>query len=176
MKHTPSLVAVLLRYEPDTGHLYWLTRPRVFFRSDGEHRRWNGRYAGKRAFTLNSYGYRDGMIFRKMYRAHAVAWALHTGEWPDGQIDHINGDRDDNRIDNLRVVTRSENCRNTPLRKNNSSGVMGVSKLRYRWRAYIRTGEKNVHLGVFNTIEEATAARQAAELTHGYHPNHGRAA
>jgi len=175
MKHTPSLISLLLRYEAETGKLFWLQRPRIFFKSDREWRRWNTRYAGKEAFSPNTQGYLDGMIFRTMYRAHHVAWALHYGEWPELQIDHINGDRADNRIVNLREVTRSENCRNTRLRSNNTSGVMGVSRHGKRWRAYIHADGRIVHLGVFATVEEAKAARKAAEAEHGYHANHGRA-
>jgi hypothetical protein len=171
---TPEQLSELLDYDPATGILTWRERARTLFPSDREHLRWNGRYAGMRAFTVNSRGYRDGMIFRKMHRAHQVAWAIYYGAWPDGQIDHINGDRDDNRIGNLRVVTRSANCRNTKRRSNNSSGIMGVSPLKGRWRAYIRDDGKNVHLGIFNTLEEAATARKDAEQRLGYHSNHGR--
>ena len=171
---TPQQLAELLAYDPETGVLTWRRRARELFKTDGECLRWNNRYAGTRAFSLNNHGYRDGMIFRRMYRAHRVVWAIHHGVWPDGQIDHINGDRDDNRIANLRLATRSANCRNTKLRKNSSSGIMGVSPFKGRWRAYIRDGGKNIHLGIFSTAAAAAAARKSAEQKLGYHPNHGR--
>lgn len=170
-----DLLAQIICLDKETGYLFWLARDRKFFRTDGEHKRWNGRYAGKRAFTINSNGYRDGMIFRKMHRAHHVAWALHYGAWPTMDIDHINGDRDDNRISNLRQVTRSENCRNTFLRRNNTSGVMGVSKNKNRWIAYIYDQGRHRTLGRFKTLEEAAAARKSADRDFGYHPTHGRA-
>lgn len=174
----PAQLHLLLVYKADTGRLYWRERPAQFFRSEGERIRWNGRYAGKEAFSINADGYRDGMIFRKMYRSHAVVWAMHTGKWPpdDKQIDHINGERDDNRIENLRLVTRSENCRNTKLRAANKSGVPGVYPYRGKWRSLIMDNGKWRHLGVFADIEAAKAARRSAEVELGYHENHGRAA
>lgn len=173
---TPSLLPLLMRYEPETGKLFWLQRPRAFFKSEREWKRWNTRYAGKEAFTPNSSGYLDGMIFRQMYRAHQVAWALHHGNWPEENIDHINGDRADNRIDNLRLASFKENARNTKLRRTNKSGCVGVLPLRRRWRAYIYAENEQRHIGVFDTYEEAVAARKEAEARYGFHPNHGRVA
>jgi hypothetical protein len=176
MKHTPSLLRLLVRYEPETGKLYWLTRPRIFFRDDREHKRWNTRYAGTEAFSLKASGYYEGMVFRTPYRAHRVAWAVHYGEWPEHDIDHIDGNPANNKLDNLRAVTRAENCRNTAIHKNNTSGALGVAKHGDRWKAYIRVDGRNIHLGVFGTLDEARASRKAAEGRYGYHPNHGRAA
>jgi len=167
----------LLTYEPTTGKLYWSKRPRDFFKSDGEMIRWNNRYAGREAFRVNANGYRSGMILRKCHRAHQVAWLLFYGCWPNGDIDHINGRRDDNRIENLRVVSRKENCRNRKRSAKNRTGVNGVSEhLPGRWRAYIGTDTGNIYLGVFHSFEAAVAARKEAEKQHGYHQNHGRAA
>lgn len=167
----------LLSYDAKTGELRWLTRSPDFFKKTSEFLRWNGRYAGKVAFSINTTGYRDGMIFRKVYRAHQVAWALHYGEWPHGPIDHINGVRDDNRIENLRIVTPSENSRNRKQSKRNKTGATGVVEFKPgRWRAYIGTDAGNIHLGVFYSMDEAVGARKLAEIQHGYHPNHGRPA
>lgn len=165
----------LLRYDAESGNLYWMVRHRKYFRSDGECKRWNNRYAGHLAFSIKPSGYFEGMIFRKQHKGHRVAWALHYGEWPDGLIDHINGIRTDNRISNLRVVTSSENCRNGVIRKNNPSGVSGVWKCGNRWRAGIHAEGRQIHLGLFKTLPEAAAARKQAEARYGYHPNHGRA-
>jgi hypothetical protein len=163
----------LVRYDADTGKLTWLERGWDHCPRDGG-KRWNGRYAGKEAFRVTPSGYRYGMIKRRMFRAHRVAWALHYGEWPDMEIDHINGDRADNRIANLRLVTRAENSRNQSSRKNSKSGIVGVCQIRKKWRAFINLNGKPRHLGVFDTIEEAIAVRKAAERRAGYHPNHGR--
>lgn len=158
----------LMLYEPQSGLLTWRERPRKFFKSDQEWRRWNTRYARTRAFNRNQQGYRDGMILRRTYREHHVVWALHHGDWPAGLVDHINGIRDDNRIENLRVVTRSENARNRRLSAANSSGANGVYRHKERWRATI-----TVSLGTFDTFDEAVAARKLAEAGLGFHPNHG---
>jgi hypothetical protein len=171
MKLTPAELRELLDHNPDTGEMHWKARPARLFKADHWQRTWNTRQAGKRAFTVSHQGYRRGMIFRRMYLEHIVAWAMHYGQWPSGQIDHINGIRDDNRISNLREATRTENCRNARMKSNNTSGVTGVVPHKGRWRAYI-----NLHLGIFETIEEAEAARKAAERElGGYHPNHGTA-
>lgn len=166
----------LLRYEPETGKLFWHERPREMFRSNNAWSAWNGRYAGSEAFrTPNGRRYLVGSINDTMYRAHRIIWRLVTGEEPD-EIDHINGDRADNRWSNLRSVTGSENNRNTQIRANNKSGVMGVCwhKQSQKWAAKIRIDGRGMHLGTFPTIEEATAARKAAERRFGFHANHGR--
>lgn len=168
---TPALLRELLRYEPDTGQLFWRERPRSLFTLDREFRRWNGRYAGKPASYRRGTGYLGLFVFRRGFSAHRIAWAMHHDEWPVGDIDHINGDREDNRICNLRDVTRSENCRNAKLSKANKTGAIGVTYRRGKWRASM-----HIHLGLFDTLEAAVAARKEAEARFGYHPNHGRAA
>lgn len=174
---TPKEMRKLLRYERETGKLFWLERPREMFPDERAWKIWNTRYAGKEAFTAdNGNGYRRGAVFDKMYRAHRVIWAIHTGAWPDDHIDHINGVRDDNRIDNLRAVSHAENQKNCRGRKDNTSGVMGVHwyKRRGAWQAYIKVAGKNKHLGYFKSKEDAIAARAAAEIEYGFHENHGR--
>jgi hypothetical protein len=162
----------LIDYDCKTGKLTWLPRTWEHCRRDGG-KRWNGRYAGKEAFRIVR-GYRKGMIKRRMFAAHRVAWALHYGEWPVADIDHINGDGTDNRIINLRAVDRIENCRNQAVRKNSAAGVLGVNRTGGKWRAYISVGGKPKHLGVFDDFKDAVAARKSAEQDFGYHANHGR--
>nr|WP_175479900.1 HNH endonuclease signature motif containing protein [Paracoccus homiensis] len=108
-------------------------------------------------------------------QAHRVAWAVIHGRWPNGEIDHINGDRSDNRLANLREVTKRENHRNMAIRSDNTSGVTGVywAREKGKWAAYIKA-DKMVALGRYDTFAEAVAARRAAEKVLGYHPNHGR--
>lgn len=178
----PELLRKLLRYEPETGNLYWKPRtPDMFTDSQktAEHQcnNWNSRYAGKPAFTAdNGHGYPYGTVCKHKLVAHRVIWAIVTGSWPTKQIDHINGDRTDNRFENIRDVSRSENLRNMALPKSNTSGVMGVHwfKNAKRWSANIRVSGKSKHLGYFDTKEEAAKARAIAERKYGYHPNHGR--
>jgi hypothetical protein len=159
----------LLRYEADTGLLFWKSRP------NGTPQ-WNGRFAGKEAFT-SEYpgGYKHGDIFGLRVRAHRVIWAMHNGMWPDGEIDHINGNPRDNRIENLREVDRTGQNRNHKLQSNNKSGRVGVywHSRGQKWTAQIRANGKVYHLGLFASISEAVAARSAAEKVAGYHPNHG---
>jgi hypothetical protein len=118
------------------------------------------------------------MVNRRLHRAHRIIWAIHYGQWPDGQIDHINHDRADNRIKNLRVVSHLDNHRNMSQFKNNTTGVPGVRfDARYSsWVARITVNYKGVHLGSYKTKEEAIAARKAAEIKYDFHEKHGEAA
>lgn len=171
-----------LDYNPATGKLSWKTRPVSHFCSGAQTalhncNAWNGAYAGKEAFTARSpNGYSTGGLDRVIYRAHRIIWKLVHGVEPE-DIDHINGDRADNRLNNLRAVTRSENMRNARLRSNNKSGVVGVHFClkRKKWIAQIKGGAKQ-YLGAFTSKAGAIAARRRAEREYGYHSNHGRAA
>ena len=173
-KHTLPTIDYLrkrLRYEPETGKLFWL-------HADDMPKKWNTRYAGKEAFTSNNRdGYRFGsMNYKKLY-AHRVAYALHHGEWPSDHIDHVNGVTFDNRIVNLRVVTNAENMRNQKMRNDNTSGFCGVQwdKSRNSWRASISINGRYKNLGRFDSIEEATAARAKANIEYGFTDRHGKA-
>lgn len=171
-----ELLRKLLRYDPETGKLYWRERPREMFQCDRSCSVWNAKYAGGEAFTAdNNSGYRHGRIFRCAYVAHRIAWKIFYGHDPD-EIDHINGVRDDNRIANLRNVDHKVNGRNVTMCKRNTSGITGVSwnTRNNNWRAYIKTPEKVIYLGSFSNIEDAAKARAKAEKKYGYHPNHGR--
>lgn len=162
----------LLRYDAETGRLFWKERSASLFQTKRAANIWNAQYPGKEAFTAyNAYGYREGRIFNGLHRAHRIIWAMHFGNASD-DIDHINGDRSDNRLSNLRAVTRSENRRNCAVRSDNSTGVTGVKKRKYGWQAYIGTHT----IGNFKTFEDAVVARKAAEAEFGFHPNHGRPA
>lgn len=158
-----------LRYEPDTGKLFWLDY-------EGASKEWRTRWVGKEAFTaLNDKGYYIGSVDNVKYRANRVAWAIYYGEWPEQYLDHINGVTTDDRISNLRDVSHQENHRNSALRKNNTSGVNGVSwsKSSGKWRVHVNVGGKYKHLGYFNNIEEAAAVRKQADVQYGYSERHG---
>ena len=102
---------------------------------------------------------------RKIYAVHRLAWYYVHGEWPD-VIDHINGDKSDNRLCNLRNVTQSVNVRAAGSSRKSTSGVRGVSRhtnCRSRWRAYINVDGRRIDLGIFGSVEEAAAARRDAE-------------
>lgn len=173
---SPALAAELLDYDPETGFLTWRKRRRDLFSANRSHARWNNRFAGTRAFTfVNDKGYYCGTILEHPYKAHRVIWAIVYGEWPRGQIDHIDGCRLNNCISNLRVVTNAENLRNAGISAANTSGITGVSwdKKRGKWHAFIRANTKNIHLGYYNNIDDAATARRRANELYGFHPNHG---
>lgn len=127
--------------------------------------------------SRNAYGYLNIRLYKKQYLAHRLAWFYVYEVWPDGQIDHINGIRADNRIINLRCVSIAENRRNHAIPRDNSSGVIGVcpsSKKKGHWRAYITKDNKQTDLGHFESIDAAAAARSRASQQFGFHENHGR--
>jgi len=170
----------LISYNPDTGVFIWKSRSIKWFLGghdpESYMHRWNKRHSGKIAGSINKHGYRRIIINWKSYYAHRVAWKIIYGEDPK-YIDHIDGCYSNNKISNLRNVSKSGNQRNQPLRSNNSSGVVGVSwdNGKDKWHAYVFAGKcKRVNLGYYENKEEAIAARKAAELKYGFHPNHGR--
>lgn len=110
----------------------------------------------------------------RVYAAHRLAWLLVRGEWPELQIDHIDHDRTNNRIGNLRIVTATGNMRNRTMRKDNTSGVTGVMREGAKWTAYYYDGGKMVRIGKFADKEAAAMARKAANDRHGFHENHGK--
>jgi len=163
-KPTQAEIKALLNYDPDTG---------VFTRIASTSSK---AMAGSIAGTFNkTLMYRFIMIDYKLYREHRLAWLYMTGEWPDGEIDHINHIRNDNRWDNLRCVTAKENRKNQSIRSDNTSGVTGVywHKRRGKWRSIITVDGNQIHLGWYKDKSDAVAARKLSEVEHGFHPNHG---
>ena len=167
----------LLDYDPETGILTWKPRPLEMFPNTKSGKRWNTKHANKEAFAgVLGTGYCSGYVFNEPYKAHRIIWAIHYGAPPTGDIDHINGIKTDNRIENLRLVNNAENSKNQSRRKDNKSGITGVTwdKAAGKWRACIRISGKTQYIGLFCDIEKAADARKSAELRLGFHPNHGR--
>lgn len=164
----------LLEYDPETGFFVWQSRNGTTAPAAS----WDARLAGKKAGWVNAQGYVYINIHNRSHRAHRVAWAMYHGSWPDGQIDHINGNRSDNRIANLRIVNNAENSKNQCKRVNNTSGTTGVtwSKQRGKWQAQIVRHGKIKNLGHYANKDDAIAARKKAEQEMEFHPNHGREA
>lgn len=138
----------ILKYDPVTGAFVWKSDMR---------RGLSGQSAG----TINKrFGYLRIEINGKAYAAHRLAWFIHYGEWPDGHVDHINRNKLDNRIDNLRSVTRSENSQNIVApRKDSLTGIRGVCfRPRQGYVARICVGGKSKYLGSFKTAEDASSA------------------
>ena len=124
----------------------------------------------------HSEGYRRRVVDGKTYREHRLVWLYYYGEFPPEHIDHINGVKSDNRLENLRAVSNAENGKNQRRRRDNTSGIMGVCR-HSRVKCYIariHVRGKLTHLGSFDNLFDAACARKSAELTHNYHPNHGR--
>lgn len=138
--------------------------------------RFNTRFAGKPAIANASDGYLIGRIGSVNHKAHRVAWAIHFGEWPNGMIDHINGNRSDNRISNLRVVDATGNSQNQGLRSTNTSGEQGISWFARdrKWWVKITRQRQQIHVGFFDDFRDAVIARDAAYKVAGFHKNHGR--
>lgn len=182
-KYLPSveILRQLLNADFTTGKLYWRKRSPDMFENgkrDPKHlcAVWNARYAGKEALAANhNSGYRAGSILSRTCLAHRVIWAMHTGTFPDN-IDHINGDRKDNRIINLRSVSKRENALNKAMQSNNTSGCVGVVFVRHlnKWQSKIKINGKYISLGCFCNFDDAAKARKAAEKKYFFHPNHGR--
>lgn len=150
----------ILDFDFEAGKMYWKWRP-------NERSQWNGRYAGKEAFTAKVGPYRQGAIFGKLYQAHRVIFAAAHGEWPP-LIDHINQNGLDNRISNLRAADKALNAYNAKVRADSQSGITGVSWFRRRakWRAYLTKNGAQVHIGYFTTLSEASSARAKALAAH----------
>ena len=140
-----NIVTKLLEYDPSTGTFRWKVS------------RGNGIIAGDVAGTINKKGYRKICINRVNYFASRLAWIYMTGCVPTETIDHKDRNPSNDKWDNLREATRSENQMNRRLPSHNTSGAKGViwSKERNRWKALIRKKCKQIFLGYFDSIDEA---------------------
>ena len=155
----------LLHYDPETGVFRW--KGTLGSRAKGSRAK-----AGDVAGSAYSTGYVCIRIFNKVYYAHRLAWLYTCGEFPEDQIDHINGLRDDNRIINLRAVTQAENARNLRLRKSNTSGYIGVGwdPENNKWKVQI----SKANYGRFKSKSDAIAKAKEVYKKLGYHKNHGK--
>lgn len=154
----------LLHYDPDTGVFTW-KRSRSSRAKVGEE-------AGS---VRKETGYRTINVSGKPFLAHRLAFFYMTGVMPTAKIDHINGDRSDNRWENLRDVSQAENSRNQRPHRSNKSGVTGVRYIKTsgKWLAEIRFDYVLNHIGLFDDKFEAICARKSAENALGFHANHG---
>jgi hypothetical protein len=168
---TAARLRELLHYAPDSGVFTWLSRPAAMFASSRAFGTWHTRYSGKPAGSETSInGYRTIRLIDRNQSAHRLAWLWMTGEWPKGEIDHINGVRTDNRMANLRDVSRTMNAQNLRQTKKVSSLPMGVFfNARKKARAYssnVQVDGKTKHLGYFETVDEARQTYLTAKRLH----------
>jgi len=175
---TQEYLKSILHYDPATGVFTWKQRTRSDFATLRGANMWNAKYSGKVAGWDNGRGYIKIEINSRAFRAHRLAFLYMEGSLPANDVDHINGAKDDNRWTNLRHVTHGENMRNQRKRANRLSDCMGVSwaKRQCQWVAYIYINSRRVHLGSFDIYDDAVNVRKRAEVTHGFHTNHGRVA
>lgn len=141
----------LFDYNTEHGGLYWKKINKHLV---------NRIFIGERAGHLNSCGYRQITVNYKRYYEHRLVWLWHYGKFPEGILDHKNRNPDDNRIENLREATYSENAKNTKLNSNNKSGHKGVcwSKADNKWKSYVSIDGKRIHIGYFDNMEDAVLA------------------
>jgi len=172
---TQAFVRDVLDYDPDTGEFRWRLRTPNEHYSEHVCRALNARDAGKVAGSSCGQNYLKVQLLGAKYMLHRVAFLWQHGEWPDGEVDHIDGNPQNNAMCNLRVVTKAHNRRNAARRRDNDSGVTGVWRVPKsgKWLAYIRYEGRLRNLGRYVAIEEAIAARKAAEVRYGFHENHG---
>lgn len=173
---TDKLLPVLasrVAYCPTTGVFHWLP-------SEEASPEWNSVYAGKLAGSVDStHGYRRISVqmngVTRRIQAHRLAFFMTHGKIPQDAIDHINGDRTDNRAENLREATTVTNGKNRCKSVRNTSGFTGVyfSKDTNKWRAYVVVSSKNKWLGYYSTAEEAAQISRDARTAMGYTARHG---
>lgn len=143
----------ILEYDPKTGIFIWKVK------------KTNNVFVGQRAGSKDKNGYLIIGVDYKAYKAHILAWYYMTGEWPLQDIDHKNEITDDNKYNNLRLATKSQNGINHSKNKNNTSGYKGVrwKKDKNKWQAYINKDHKFYHIGYFLILNDAVKARQIKE-------------
>lgn len=170
----------LLSYDRETGILTWRQRNPSSFNGDAPSRslqavRWNSLYGGKIAGGGRNGEYLRLTIDGLHHLAHRVIWKMETGDDPI-QIDHVDGDKTNNRFLNFRNVMHAVNMRNKSLYANSKSGFPGVEyhERDKVWRVKIGVDGAQIQLGSFQTKEEAIACRIGAQKVADYHDNHGR--
>lgn len=154
----------LLKYEPLTGKLIWKTN--IHSKSV---------VPNTEAGCVAKSGYRVITLFGLSYPAHHVAWFLHHKVWAEGQLDHQNQQRDDNRLVNLREVTKAENAQNRSRRRETVTGEHGIwfDRRRNKYVAEITMNGKRVYLKRFDNADDAVSERQTKLKELGFHDNHG---
>jgi len=167
-KPTQEWLKQILNYDPETGLFVWKVgkgpvKDRIGTVAGCVHEN----HSGKKYIRIHIDG--------KQYSAHRLAWLYMTGKYPEDQVDHEDGNGENNRFSNLCEATNASNAKNRRLRSDNPTGVAGVrfDKQRKRFVAFIKAEGKNKFIGRYKTLEEAAKARKEAQIKYGYHENHG---
>ena len=169
-----KLLREIVKYNKKTGEMIWKMRGYHLFEKSWVCDSWNTRYSDKKIRTIDGKGYLVMTAFGKRYTLHRLAWLYVKGYWPL-IIDHINGDKLDNRFCNLREVTNQENHMNNRRASNNTSGVTGVyyNKKRNLWCAQMKFNGKTYHLGSSKDFNDVVMLRKKEEKLLGFSKRHG---
>jgi len=146
-----QMARTMLRYSAEEGKFYWLITSRRSI-------------AGSEAGSKDPHGRVSIKVAGTRHKAHRLAWLFHYGEWPEGILDHVDGNPANNQIENLRIATYSQNAGNSKPRGMFPKGVVALPG--HRFRASIMIGGKRLNLGHFSTKEEAGAAYEKAASLH----------
>lgn len=164
MTLTAERVRQAFDYATEAGLLTW--------RIGGGKRR-----IGQLAGGIHSNGrgkhYLQVVLDAKFYLAHRLAWLHVYGRWPRDEIDHLDGNGLNNKLNNLREVPRGQNAKNARLPITNTSGFIGVSKSGRKWRAHVSINDQHKYLGTFTDKSDAAKVAKKARKENGFHPNHG---
>ena len=163
---SPEKLRSLLEYDPASGRLFW------------KHRKgnasFNKKFAGKEALNYKTRcGYLRGTVLGQQVLAHIAAFAISTRSWPEGQIDHRNGVRDDNRFTNLRITTVRGNAKNRKARWKTSGLPAGVTQDKEKFRSRITIDGRIKNIGSFNCPTKAHLSYLDAAAKHGFSARHG---
>lgn len=170
---SPDVLRQLLRYDPETGKLFWNNRSESSFADTRAWNVWTTRYAGTIAGTKDPRGYVGVRINGTRFWAHRLILCMHGLLRQEAEVDHINGNKSDNRLANLRCCSKSENSRNSKKFSNNKSGICGVRKVGEKWAARAGLYRNGIHIGVFESLEAAAKARAEFNLLNGFSDRHG---
>lgn len=172
---THSDLVGIVEYNPETGIFTWRHRGHDICSCSRSREAWNGNFAGKQAGSIGANGYMYTTFFNKhKVLLHSLAWFYMKKIWPDKYIDHINGDRIDNRFNNLREATASQNAANAKIRTDNKSGHKNVfwNSQKQMWHVRLVAEKRPIHIGFFSDIDVAADAAKKARIK--FHKDYAR--
>lgn len=160
-------------FEIREDSLFWKARPSAHFKNSRIANSWNAKHAGKKSGSMDGHGYLQVKVFGVLMLSHRLIFLMREGYLP-GEIDHSDGEPQNNAPCNMAGVTHKKNMQNQKLRADNKSGLMGVFWYSEKQKWLVKIGGS--HVGYFGSLFDACCSRKSAELTNCYHANHGRTA